>query len=475
VSKSNYDKVHLAHANLDARGHNVAVSALYVSFLLVVSACLDLFYTIRSTTNIVYADTWAFVPILGKTLSGHFSIGMLWAPHNENRQPILRSIFLISATFDHFNTMHIREFGIFVLLIEEAIFLVLAMCLSSRYLRIFVGLAIAALCSSLVQWESMILEENWMFFLTVAAATLSFIFLELGLQGRNFPKRPSMTWAAVALFATLSSLSLAGGLAVWFVLALRVLTFKWDQRNRIAAGVIVLVGVLEGATYAWNMPGGGLGTRQLLHVPIWESFRFYLLCVSGSLYNVGLSSGRVIAGYIIGIFLIIAIGAIVVRAWSSETIRRDPLFGIGLCLVAFGALQSAFIEYGRIGMGMSLAFGSRYTTLTQTVPIGVLICGARIYEFHAVKKERSVKNPRRIVATVGLGLVFLLAVVGSSLNNLSQLENIRNNRSYFSMLEQEMLSKEPLTDAQLNAFLWSPPQIRSGLEVLRKYNLSVYR
>jgi hypothetical protein len=452
----------------------------FVAFLvfalpyLLVSAVLDLYFTLRSTTNIVFADTWSFVPMLGKTLSGHFSLGMLWDAHNENRQPFLRALFILSARFDHFNVTHLRILGIFVLLLETAILLFGAFKLQHRYLRILVGVGIVLLTSSFGQWESMFLEENSMFFLTVAGAASSFWLLEwalrAGISGSRWVRiLPSICCALVA------TLSLAGGLAVWPVLALRTATYRRD-RNLVKAGVaIAAFGFLETLIYAWNMPGGGIGQSTWAHEGPLELTRFFLLCLGNSVFNVGTSGLRFDVGYVIGLVMLTGFAWSLWNLWRDRSAWREPVYAVGLSLQVFGFLQVAFVEYGRIGMGISLAFGSRYTTLTQTLPIGILLCLGSVADRSWVRiGRRRVGHRRMMFARVGVFACLPLLALGALSTDHFQYDVIPGYHQNFVNLQRYMLSTRPLTDQQLLAFEWVPSSIRSAEPILRHFDLNVY-
>jgi len=412
--------------------------------------------------------------MLGRTLSGHFSMGMLWAAHNENRQPFLRAAFLLSASFDHFNTMHLRAFGILVLLAEEAVLLLIAFRIKTPALRIVVGVAVALLASSVGQWESMLLEENWMFFLTVAGAATALVLLERQLQTRPLLGNGPLTLVGVAAAATVASLSLAGGLVTWPVLVLRAATYGPYRRHLRVAGLLAGAGVVESVLYAWDMPGGGLGTRTAFHQPLLLIVKFFVLCMGASLYNVGASSARFVAGEIIGSLFTLGLVACVVAAWRSQVLRRDPLFGLGLALAVFGTGEALFIEYGRITMGITLAFGSRYTTLTQTVPIGLLFCAAAVVDRRLNATVPLRARQRGLVALAGVVGVVALMGFGVSLNDESQWLDSAHYAFYFQSLTQDLTTTRPVSDAQLNAFEWAPATIRSAEKVLRRFHLSVY-
>jgi hypothetical protein len=458
------------------RAGRIVSFVVFAAPYLLVSAVIDLYFTLRSTTNIVFADTWSFVPMLGKTLSGHFALGMLWDAHNENRQPFLRVLFMLSARFDHFNTTHLRIIGILVLLLEEAILLIGAFMLRRRLLRILVALGIVLLASSFGQWESMILEENSMFFLTVAGAASSFWLLEwalrTGIKGRDWVRLlPAVGCALVA------TLSLAGGLAVWPVLALRTVTYRRDRRCVEAGVAIGAFGLLETVLYAWNMPSGGLGQSTWAHEGPVELAKFFLLTLGNSIFNVGTNSLRFHVGYVIGAVALVGVAwSFGWNLWRDRSAWREPVYAVGLSLQLFGLLEVAFVEYGRIGMGIDLAFGSRYTTLTQTVPIGILLCLGSVADRSWVKSERRLMGRRRmLVARVGVVACVPLLAVGVLMTDQFQYTVIPGYHQNFVNLEHYLVSPQHVTNQQLNAFEWPPNDIRGAIPILREFHLSVYQ
>ena len=464
----------------DAAAHpggrrRIGAFALFAAPFLLVSAVMDLLFTLRSTTNIVFADTWSFVPMMGQALNGHVTPAAFWDAHNENRQPFLRAMYLLSARFDHLNVTHLRIVGIAILLVMEALLLLGAFMLRQPFLRIIVAIGITLLTSCVGQWESMFLEENSMFFLTVAGAAASFWLMERVLRTDI---RERLVWRVLPVVACglVASLSLAAGLAVWPTLAARAATYRRTRGNAVLGGSMAAVGLLVFAAYSWHMPGGGLSQGSWWHQSPLTLVRFFLLCAGSSTFNVGASSAREVAGYGIGALLLIGFGWSLWNAARSRSAWWNPVYGAGISLQIFGLFQVAFIEYGRIGMGLDLALGSRYTTLTQTLPIGLLLCLGSEADRRWVRSERrEMGRFPAAVARVGVWACVPLLAVGVSLTDVNQFDHVSGYHSFFTTLQQEMRMPRGVSDAQLAGFEWPPGEIRQAEVILRHFDLNAYQ
>lgn len=55
------------------------------------------------TLNVVHADQWSDVTLIGASYQGHFTLAALWAQHNENRLLFPNLIVLAMSRLDAFN------------------------------------------------------------------------------------------------------------------------------------------------------------------------------------------------------------------------------------------------------------------------------------------------------------------------------------------------------------------------------------
>ena len=112
-------KRHPAAHGLIIRHTTWNLSAAFVVFAFLVflvalvgAGALAVVHIARASANVVYADTWGHISMVGHFLSGRLFPAELFAPHNQNRPVVLNIILLLSARYDHLNLIHVEYLSV---------------------------------------------------------------------------------------------------------------------------------------------------------------------------------------------------------------------------------------------------------------------------------------------------------------------------------------------------------------------------
>ena len=143
----------------------VALAVLYVTFVAAYGV------------NGLWFDDWGFVSLVHAAQTGHLSLGLLWAQHNENRMAIPYLVMLAIALPTHYNTK--------VVMILDAVLFVgtfgVWLAIVSSYCQRRVTLPLVAVCGvvwfSLADWQNALWGFQLAWYLILGALMLMLLLL----------------------------------------------------------------------------------------------------------------------------------------------------------------------------------------------------------------------------------------------------------------------------------------------------------
>ena len=422
------------------------VTVLIAIGAFVVMATIATVHILTASANVVFADTWSLIPLVGRMLVGHVGPTALWAGvrHNENREVLETFILYGSARLDHLNVQLVKVLGVVFVSVTLSI-LVFAYCRWTRYkysrvLLIFIPVAV--LLFSLNQWENWLEEFNVVHFLSVTSAVLAFVAVE-----RSRP------WLALVLFLViLASLSSAEGLVAW-----PVVIFQLAFRRQWGAAAVVAVTSL--AFVSWYLAGlGQAGAPGFLLHHIVYSGHFGLVVLGNTVWGYFNNAPSIemdtLGG---GVLLAVCVWILIdfVRKVDRTSAER-----LAVALTVFGLGVAALIVEGRAPAGLVAGAASRYSTITMGAALGpYLYCAFR----------EGADWARRVSFVCVLGMVALGCCIGS-------WEEMRLGVArfeYFHHLQDILLSGR--YSLRTLAPFDSPPNVTlAGIRTLQRLHLNIW-
>jgi len=437
--------------------------------LLVLSAAAALlwWYIGTAAVDVVYADTWAYLPTIEHALSGRLSAADLFAAHNQNRTPLLDVVLLASARYDAFDLVHVDYAGPLFIAATGMILLIICRSLfCSRNTAMAVTFTcVVLLLSSLGQWENLLLPINLVFFATITFSAASVVLVHRYLVDPQ-PRLLSPAFLGGTAMSVLALFCMAGGVVVWVVNSVQIAVSCWLHKTRTGPGVIAYgtAGGLSIAVYLHGLGQQAGGGFALSHPQ--EFGRFLLI-----------GTGNALVGFfrnVPSVQLDLAVGAMLLACYGGVALiwirlaKADQAATLGLlCLVLLGVGEEALIALGRLPYGARYAAASRYSTLTLVSVAAALIFLA----WHAARSRSGV------VMAVLLGTA---VAAFSMMADWNELEMAGARRQYGENLKH-ILQVGDIGEAEAASLEWGSAQgghlqdIVDGNAFLRRYRLSLYR
>jgi hypothetical protein len=392
-------------------------------------------YVWRYGVNVPFEDSWnGTLPSVKAIVSGHVSLALLNAPHNENRmlfpnliQGLLDSHTQANATVDMYLSAGIMTAA-----------LVLLIYLARRTLELhpLYLVPVAFLLFDWVQVENLL----WAFQFAWMLISCSLILALVGLE-----RRGQWAWFLLACIAALiGSFSSLQGLLIWPVGLLYAGLAGWNRRWLAAwtgLGLAAVVIYLRGF--------GDLGTSSGLqydaHHPL-----------DTLLYLVRLVGGIVPTHHhTLGGVLIIGLGGVV--AWIAiRTHVPLRLLRLPLALSSMGVAFDLLVATGRTQL--AVPDDSRYTTYNLLLAAGIVLTAMAILNASPVLSWMSIRSrlhahPVAALMTL-LSVAVILAVISLSVpNGLATGQQYRSSRVHGAQI---LRNYQTSSDAELRAALFAP-------------------
>ena len=423
--------------------------------------------------NVIYADQWDDVALIGHAYSGTLHLSTLWAQHYENRLFFPNLIVLALAYTTHFNVVTEEYLGALMLFGGTA----LVICAHKRRSperRWIWYCPVAFLLLSLAQANNALWGFQMCWYLVLLMIALALFLLD------QEPQTWPVFGAAIAA-AVVANFSCVQGLLVWPAGLLLIYLRRRPRHLAMAwIGSAVLTVVIYFVGFNFNVSQSP--SQTLLHDP--AGFLTFFLRVVGDIVGEG-QPGLLVT--VFGTVLVVtAIWALVRFAPRERTTTGGRPFA--LSLVFFGLLVSGLTAYGRSG---SAVFGvdpeDRYTVWAIFVLVGLYLAvldppvaselpsseqDARSPAGSA-RRQRHVSEPLFTLARVVVGVGIVLTVILGSTNGISQAREIRENRLY---LGQVTVRANQYPDTIVGNLDWleTPQSIRGRITIAKNHRLSLF-
>ena len=209
------------------------------------------------SVNVVVADQWSDVSLIGKAFSGHLSFSDLWAQHNENRILFPNLIVLALAYTTHLN-LRTETFLSAVLLVGSVALIIWTHRRRSPTTPLLWYCPVAILMLTWAQYENALwgFQIAWYLVMISLVGTLAVLDWE-HLSG------PSL--AAAAAIAVIGSFSSLQGLIIWPA-GFLLLLYRRRAWQLLAAWAMVAVATVGVYIYHFdNSPLGYYRINPVLH------------------------------------------------------------------------------------------------------------------------------------------------------------------------------------------------------------------
>ena len=318
--------------------------------------------------NGLWFDDWGFVSLVHAAQTGHLSLGMLWAQHNENRMAIPYVAMLAIALPTHYDTKVVMLLDAVAFVATFGLWLVLVSSFCQRRVTLPLVVVCGVVWFSLADWQNALWGFQLAWYLILGALMAILVLLLNRSPDRTEYRRLT---AAVAL-ALVASYSSGQGLLLWPV-GLICLAWGWRgpgrSRARMEAPVWVGAGAVATAIYFVGYSGNGFSPDVLFKQPV--------LVVDSLLANIGnvFPSSSPLLGLheVLGALILVAAG--VVSFVSLRDPKLEPRGALPLCLLVFALLFDLSVTTDRLIFGLALSVTSRYTMANLLLPLGLIAYG----------------------------------------------------------------------------------------------------
>ena len=339
--------------------------------------------------NGLWFDDWGFVSLVHAAHSGHFSLGSVWAQHNENRMAIPYLAMLAVALPTHYDTKVVMLLDAVLFVAIFGVWLAIVSSFCQRRVTLPLVLVCGVVWFSLADWQNALWGFQLAWYL-ILGALMAMLLLLLN--------RSPVRWefgrllGAVAL-AVVASYSSAQGLFLWPV-GLICLAWGWRgprrPRARIEAPVWVGAGAVVTAIYFLGYSGNGFSPNVLVHNP-----RLVVDSVLANIGNVFPSSSPLLGLHeVLGGVILVATGTI--SYLSLRDPKLEPRGALPLCLLVFALLFDLSVTTDRLIFGLALSVTSRYTMANLLLPLGLIA-----YGWSRLPSPSLVRRPPTAIIAIG--------------------------------------------------------------------------
>lgn len=338
-----------------AARHLLDGAAIVIALVAVVAA---FWFVHRFALNMVYFDQWTDINLIMHARTGTFSLGTLWAQHNENRILFPNLIVLFLASTTHFDVVF-EDYASALCSCMATFLLVAAHKRRSPSIPWILYCPVIIVLLAFIPFDDTLFGEQIGWFLAIAGLASSLFFLD-----RLEPTRLTLVLATMS--GVIGSYSSVEGLFIW---PAGLVLLYLRRRSRSTYLTWIIAGLVTGIVYFidFNFAAAGGNKSYVLDHPL-TAIRFFVSSM-GNVVGMSYPNNSPTTGntgvLVLGILVLgIALVALV-RSLGRDRSDGSP---IGVALICFGLLFIAFITLGRTQLGLAAA--ERYSIFVLLIWIG---------------------------------------------------------------------------------------------------------
>lgn len=458
--------------------HQIAIWSIFVVTM------MTLVYLYISTVNVPVMDYWTYIcDMTEKVYNGTFSFKDIWTSMGGHRGGLSYLVIAINIGLFKMNTLIGVYGGLVILLLTSIIFYIYYFrkieCLEEniRIKKILFMIIILAIYN-LNQWEILTLDFSFNSTLRKISFILTFIFVEKVILGDKTNIKNLLGLLVYILFVTCFMSAgylpgLIGAVCFGLVVAYAINFSKYNKKIPSSYIAILLVCITGLIIYTHGLVGiGGEGRSLSIFIDDFFNgnlFKGILIMLGSSIAHTSILNIADNMAFLMVIGLILFIVYIIaIILYFKEKMWSE--FYVPLMLMAYTAINILIVYYAR-GNAFNLSYlsSSRYTCETTLGLVGLsmiyvqFICKVNIDQKKIIKKIFYM-----------FPLIFISIFLVYSFKVEFQIGPHRKN--YQLDLVKKMQNIERYTDEELLVFQANDPdQVRQGVEIMKKYQLGIFK
>jgi hypothetical protein len=313
-----------------------------------------------------------------QALHGHVSLSQLWSQNLESRVFLVKSVIVVFAYLDQFDTRSVIFFNAVVYIAAYSLLLLLCRRYLGRRLTPIPVLVLGLVWFSLADVQSAL----WEFMMVDYLLVLCFVVMLFALQ---IPKAHREIWFSIGvLAAVLASLSFVSGFIVWPLGALCIVWSRpWQRQVVTELSVWIGIACVTAAVYFWGFDWHDTGCSAVfsctpnvaLSHPL-SGLHYFLVLIGnvipGGYWGAPYAPSSYARYELVGIAICLVVVYIAVQTWRQRAIRER--FPLPLLLVLLGVFMDAEVALGRTGGGLFSAIDSnRYEFSNLILLSGIVV------------------------------------------------------------------------------------------------------
>jgi hypothetical protein len=363
--------------------------------------------------NIVYADQWHDIRLLGQSYSGTLTFHSLWAQYNENRIFFPNLIVLLLGHADHYNVVTLEYLSGLMLVVATGLIIYTHKRRAPTIPWLFYcPVAIAML--SLVQVASTLWGFSMSWYLVMLALATSLFFLDS-------PRLTAPALVGAIAAGIVGSFSSLEGLLIWPV---GLLLMYQRKRPGISTVAWIASALVSTVIYFYHFNHSTNYTYSSNYSPFLHpltALHFFMFAVGDSLGGqIHLYGGKfhfesppfnlddaIVTG--IGVAICAIAGYVLFNCARRRTQRA---YAVGVALICYGLLFAGTTTIGRIvpGSPARQAGDGRYTTFSLLIVVGSYLA---LIDRPLLANKVLTGRPRRLATKLpAVALVAVLVAIG---------------------------------------------------------------
>lgn len=426
----------------------------YSSFLLTLLPIIfTIFIIVNYHVDIPLGDQWVFVPTIKKAFDKSLTFEDLWAVHNEHRILFPKIVMIVLALSSNWNITYELVTNI---ILKSVTFIVL-LANVKRTTRLFNPIHLYILIPiisltffSFAQWVNFLWGWANSIFLNVFTVTLGFYFLT----------NPQKKWHHyfLSVFCGIVAIySFGSGIMYWIAGLVIIKLIRFREKNKLFfLWIVFSVSTIIIYLIGYKIPDDQPSITYVLGNPV-AVFKYFFVYIGTPLtsYSSTLAlicgiGGCLLAGFLIYVFLLNKV--------YTRILSNTPFFAFILYVVLSAALTA-------VARGGYSGLNSNYVTISLLFWISIIVFLFIDLKRLKFKPDRYLKYLRIILIEFITLMIIINSVIGI----------------FFSVYWSDILSKvcsdiiALKNDTNLKVLSAEPDRITTGLVILKKYRLSLFR
>jgi len=444
------------------------INGLLVVIVFGIPFFFTLFYILNTSSNIIFADEFKMIPLMEKFNSGSLTFGDLWNYDAGHRQVLVKLIFIIFANITSFNVQVLMCFSLLIILSTTILIYLYyrrSIHIQNQYLQIFAFLPVVLLMFSIMQWENLLMGQQFNAFLSVLLLVINILLMKKSLGRQSID-----IYLFLAILASIVAILISGiGVVNWIILIVQILLAGLNRKNLRILMIYSASAIIILAAYFYGITTASQSDYFFTHLD--QAIIYGTVAIGSSILGTFSDTAILTVSFTYGVALLILYMFVIYTYLRSDadTQRNTTIF---ILLILFSLACAAEVTFARLHFGIGQATSSRYTTLSMTGAIGAyLFC-----LFHLVKHFNYFPYARRFIAA--FSIILVLIITGYSLSTYEESRVAPYRKANFENLRKIALSDlDKVSDEQLGGMgfnAWDAKLVRDGLLFLKEKELNVY-